>query len=204
MNFTDSETKINLMRAFAGESQARNRYDFAAELAKKQNMYFISNIFKLTAKQEQQHAKIFYDFLRQENGSNITIDAAYPVGNYDSLEELLDSSRHNEDEEHLTVYPAFAETAMREGYPTIAQAWQDIAKIEGEHSRRFAAFSALMRECRLFKGDEDTEWICLNCGHIFVGKEVPKACPVCRHPQGYFVPYKYYKFIAEEYSLNKF
>ena len=112
VNFSESQTKINLMRAFAGESQARNRYSFAADKAKKMGCYFIYNIFNLTANQEKAHAEIFYNHLKNENGGTIFIDnAGYPVDNYDKIEDLLKSAQHNEYEEHGTVYPDFAKIA---------------------------------------------------------------------------------------------
>ncbi len=202
VNFTESKTRENLMRAFAGESQARNRYTFAADKAKKMGCRFLYNIFTFTANQEKAHAEIFYNHLKQANGSNIVIDqAAYPVDNFDKIEELLRSAQHNEYEEYESVYPEFARVAKDEGFIDIAYSFEKIALIEKEHGDRFACFAELIEQSRMFTGDEDTEWICLNCGHIYKGKNVPKACPVCQHEQGYFVPYKYYKFAAERYTL---
>lgn len=201
VDFKTSKTRENLMRAFAGESQARNRYDFAAEEAKKQNMFFIQNIFKLTAKQEHQHAKVFYDFLKQENGANIEIDGAYPVGNYTELTQLLRDAEHNENEEFSNVYPSFADIAEQEGFPVIANAFREIAKIEDTHAKRFSCFAELLEQSRMFKSNTPIEWICLNCGEIVIATEAPKMCPVCHKEQGYFVPYKYYKFCAQKYSM---
>lgn len=201
VDFNSSRTKANLMRAFAGESQARNRYTFAADKAKKMGCYFISNIFTLTANQEKQHAEIFYDHLRQANGENIDIDGTYPVGNYDKLEDLLRSAKHNEYEEYEKVYPEFAAVAREEGFVDIAYSFEKIAEIEKTHGDRFQCFAELLENSKMFEGEEDTEWLCLNCGHIHKGKNVPKQCPVCTAAQGYFVPYKYYKFVAAKYGV---
>lgn len=199
--FNSSQTKINLMRAFAGESQARNRYTFAADKAKKQGLFFIYNIFTLTANQEKAHAEIFYNHLKQANGENIELDlAAYPVNNSDRIEDLLSSAQHNEYEEYEKVYPAFAQTARDEGFPEIAFSFEKIAEIEKTHGDRFGCFAELIKNSKLFEGDDSTEWLCLNCGHIHTGKAVAKICPVCQSDQGYFVPYKYYKFVAEKYG----
>ena len=199
VDFKNSRTKENLMRSFAGECQARTRYSLAAEEAKKKNMYFIQNIFKLTAHQEEQHAKVFYDFLKQENGINISVDGAYPVGNYSDLVELLREAEHNETEEFTKVYPSFAEIAEEEGFPTIAEAFRNIAKIEHSHAERFKCFAELLEQGRMFKSSTPIDWICLNCGNIVNSSDAPKICPVCHKPEGYWVPYKYYKFCAEKY-----
>lgn len=202
VSFNSSQTKINLMRAFAGESQARNRYTFAADKAKKMGCYFIYNIFTLTANQEKAHAEIFYNHLRQANGENIDISpAAYPVGNYDTPEELLRSAQHNEYEEYEKVYPDFARIAREEGFLDIAYSFEKIAEVEKTHGDRFGCFAELLENSRMFTGDKDTEWMCLNCGHIYKGANAPKQCPVCSVAQGYFVPFKYYKFMAEKYGL---
>ncbi|MCM1523530.1 MAG: rubrerythrin family protein [Ruminococcus sp.] len=201
VDFSKSETKINLMRAFAGESQARNRYTFAADKAKKMGCGFIYNIFNITANQEKAHAEVFYNHLKQENGGTVFIDnAGYPVDNFDKIEDLLRSAQHNEYEEFEKVYPAFAATAKEEGFPDIAFSFEKIALIESAHGDRFGCFAELLEKSKMFEGDEDTQWMCLNCGHIHTGKSVPKSCPVCQYDQGYFVPYKYYKFIAEKYG----
>ena len=202
VNFSESQTKINLMRAFAGESQARNRYTFAADKAKKMGCYFIYNIFDLTAKQEKAHAEIFYNHQKNENGGTIFIDnAGYPVDNYDKIEDLLKSAQHNEYEEYEKVYPEFAKIAKEEGFADAAFSFEKIAAIEKEHGDRFGCFAELIESSKMFQGDEDTEWMCLNCGNIHKGKLVAKQCPVCQVDQGYFVPFKYYKFIAAKYGI---
>ena len=199
-DLSESKTRINLM--LAGESQARNRYTFAASKAKKMNCWFLYNIFTLTANQEKEHAEIFYDHLISQNGKKIIIDSAdYPVDNYDKIEELLRSAQKNEYDEYENVYPEFARTAKEEGFADIAFSFEKTAEIEKIHGDRFGCFAELIESGKMYEGEEDTEWICLNCGHIQKGKTVPKQCPVCQHPQGYFVPFKYYRFIAERYGM---
>ncbi|MBQ8567810.1 MAG: rubrerythrin family protein [Oscillospiraceae bacterium] len=202
MDFNSSQTRINLMRAFAGESQARNRYTFAAETLKQQGWYFLYNIFTLTANQEKAHAKIFYDHLKNLNGSPVEIpQAAYPVDNYDNAEQLLRAAQHNEYGESDDVYPEFARIAREEGFPEVAFSFEKIALIEKEHGERFSCLAELMEKSKMFSGEKDTEWFCLNCGHIHKGPAVPEHCPVCSSDRGYFVPFKYYKLIAEKYGL---
>ncbi len=200
-DFNTSKTRGNLMRAFAGECQARTRYSLAAKKSKKMGYGLIENIFTITSNQEMEHAQIFYDHLKQSNGSNILVDGAYPVDNYEELEKLLRSSQHNEFEEYEKVYPSFAQIAKEEGFIEIARSFEQIAEIEKIHGERFECFAQLVEESKLFTADDSTEWICLNCGHIHKGPKVPGQCPVCQHPQGYFVPYKYYNFKAAGYAV---
>jgi len=200
MNLAQSATKENLMKAFAGESQARNRYTFAASVAKKQNMYIIQQIFDFTAHQEKEHAQIFYDFLKEMNGGSVNINTGYPVGNYEDLAKLLRDAQHHEYQESSVIYPEFARVARDEGFAAIADAFEKIAQIENSHGNRFGAFGELIEQNRIFKADGEIYWICLNCGHIHKGKEAPVQCPVCHHAQGYFVPEKYYKFLASDYT----
>jgi rubrerythrin len=201
MDFKKSQTRINLMRAFAGESQARNRYDFAASKCKTAGYWFLYNIFTLTANQEKEHAEVFYNLLQSENGDNIVLDCpAFPVNNEDDPINLLNAAVHNETEEATDSYVAFAKTAEEEGFADIAYIFDSISKIEQMHADRFDCFAKLLKKSQLFKGDDNTEWICLNCGHVHTGPVAPKSCPVCKHAQGYFVPYKYYHFIPEQYA----
>ncbi len=187
VNFNESNTKINLMRAFAGESQARNRYTFAASVAKKQGLYVIEAVFKLTAKQELAHANIFMKHLTDFNGESIKIDGTYPVEVTNSVIELLENAHHNETEEYTDVYKSFADEAEREGHLAVAASFKDIANIENEHAKRFELFANLLKENKLFVNDIECEWMCLNCGHNYNGKAVPEVCPVCSHSKGYFV-----------------
>ncbi len=187
VNFNESNTKTNLMRAFAGESQARNRYTFAAEIAKKQGLYIIEAVFNLTANQELAHANVFMKHLSEFNGESIKIDGGYPVEVTNSVVELLENARHNEMEEYSDVYKSFGEEAEREGYMAVADSFKDIGEIEKEHANRFELFAKLLKENKLFVSDVECEWMCLNCGHIYKGEKVPEVCPVCHHEKGYFV-----------------
>ena len=185
--FQESETRINLMRAFAGESQARNRYTFAASQAKQQQLHVLETIFKLTADQELAHAKVFYDFLQNEENQTVNIEAGYPVDLKGDMLDVLRAAQHNEMEEHNDAYPSFAQVAEQEGFPRIATAWKMIAEIEKTHADRFGNFANLLEKAQLFADDQQVSWMCLNCGYIHTGKEAPSVCPVCTHNQGYFV-----------------
>lgn len=187
MNFENSKTKDNLMRAFAGESQARNRYLFAASQAKKEKLHVIQALFEYTADQERAHAKVFYDHLKELSGKNILVDGQYPVDIYNNVYQLLRAAQHNEYEEHDDVYFKFGKIAEEEGFKDIAFSFKKIGDIEKTHGDRFGKFADYMEEGKLFLNDEKTEWLCLNCGHIHNANEAPKSCPVCSHPQGFFV-----------------
>lgn len=187
VEFKDSVTKDNLMRAFAGESQARNRYTIAASQAKKDGLHVISAVFAYTADQEKEHAEIFYKHLREMAGETIFIDGGYPVDISDDISELLKMAQHNEYEEHDDVYKRFGEMAKEEGFDRIAASFLQIAKIEKIHGDRFGKFAELVKEGRLFVSDVEEEWMCLNCGYVYRGKKAPGVCPVCQHDQGYFI-----------------
>lgn len=186
-NFMTSRTKENLMRAFAGESQARNRYIFAAQTAYEQNLYVLSEIFKFTASQEERHAKIFFGLLKDAAGKNIEISASYPADVYSELQQLLDSSVHNEGEEFEVIYPDFAKIASEEGFRQVESKFRMIAEIECSHQQRFDYYGRLLRENKLFRSDKTERWLCLNCGHIHEASEAPLVCPVCGARQGYFI-----------------
>ncbi len=185
--FQDSETKDNLMRAFAGESQARNRYTFAAAQAKKEKLHVISAIFAFTASQEKEHAEIFYNHLKELAGENIAVDGAYPVDISDQTADLLRLAQHNEYEEHDPVYRAFGEKAKEEGFHRIAASFFHIAEIEKTHGDRFGRYAKMLEEGTLFVSDVEVEWMCLNCGYVYKGTDAPAVCPVCQHDQGYFI-----------------
>lgn len=186
-DFNHSETKINLLRAFAGESQARNRYTFAASAAKNANLHVLEAVFTFTADQEKEHAEIFYKHLAEAAGQNITIDAAYPVDKGNDVLSLLKAAQHNEYEEYGDAYPAFGKIAEEEGFPVIAQHFKMIAEIEKTHGDRFGQFAELLEQEKLFISDVETGWMCLNCGHVMTGRQAPMVCPVCDHNQGYFI-----------------
>lgn len=187
MLLKDSKTKDNLMRAFAGESQARNRYTFAASQAKKQKLYVIEQVFLFTANQEMSHAKAYYKLLTELAGENIHIDGSYPVDIHDNIVDLLKSAQHNEYEESETVYPSFAKVAEEEGFTKISTMFKMIAAIEKIHGDRFGKFADLITNDKLLKSETETYWMCLKCGQIFKTKTPPPMCPVCEHPQGYFI-----------------
>ncbi len=187
MDFKDSVTRENLLRAFAGESQARNRYEFAASAAKKAKLQVIEQVFLYTAGQEREHASVFYKHLQKGGCDNITITANYPVDLPEQVDALLELAHRHEMDEYGDIYPAFAEKAREEGFGEIARHFQQIAEIEKVHAERFLRFHKLLKEGKLFVSDVETAWICLNCGHILRGKQVPEKCPVCDHDQGYFI-----------------
>lgn len=187
MNFNSSETKINLMRAFAGESMARNRYNMGASRAKSDGHYAIASLFDYTAKQEQAHATVFYNHLKEVNNSNFEINASYPVNVYDNTLQHLEAAVKNEYEEYETIYTSFGDIAKEEGFNAIANSFYMISNIERGHGDRFKLFADALKNSVLYKNETDTIWICTNCGHIHTGPAAPSLCPVCSHPQGYFV-----------------
>lgn len=188
IHFKESKTKENLMKAFAGESQARNRYTFAAEEARKQGLYAVSQVFLFTAEQERAHAERFYDLLKEMSGKTIEICGGYPVDKQQTVEELLYAAQHNEYEEYDDVYQNFGDMAKEEGFLEIASAFYQIAKIEKIHGDRFGKLAEMLENRTYFENSESGRWMCLNCGHIHSGKKVPGVCPVCRHEKGYFIP----------------
>lgn len=187
-DFKNSETALNLMRAFAGESQARNRYTLGAELARKQKLPGIEAIFRYTADQEKEHGEIFYQYLEPLDRQSVVIQAGYPVDLEQNTLAQLQAAARNEFEEHDQVYRQFAQKAMEEGYPQISASFQMIAQIEKTHGQRFQYLAERLEQGRLYLSQTETAWVCLNCGHIHYGTQAPQACPVCRHEQGYFVP----------------
>ena len=187
VDFKSSETKLNLMRAFAGESQARNRYTFGAQQAKEQKLHVIEAVFTFTANQEKEHAEIFYNHLKELAGENITVDGGYPVDITDSIVQLLRYAQHNEYEEHDPVYKTFGEKAKEEGFLDVARSFLMIAEIEKTHGNRFGELADLLEQNKLFVSDVECKWMCLNCGYVYEGKEVPRFCPVCQHDKGFFI-----------------
>lgn len=185
--FCTSKTKENLMRAFSGESQARNRYTFAGMQAKAQKQHAIAALYKFTANQEKAHAEIFYNHLKQCAGENIHIDGGYPVDIDEDICKLTELAIHNELEEAEKVYPSFAAVAREEGFSKAAQDFENIAKIEKIHAKRFQAFADMCKNNTLYSSDKEERWVCLNCGYILESKQAPKQCPVCGGEQGYFI-----------------
>ena len=188
VDFMESKTRENLMRSFAGESQARNRYTIAASAARKEKLEVVARVFEFTADQERAHAKVFYDLLLPSAGKNIAIDGNYPIDLSDKTVDLLKAARHNEYQEFEHDYAAFAEIAHREGFDLIGGQFELIAKIEKTHGDRFGLFADLLEQGKLFGADNDqTVWMCLNCGEIVTSSLAPQTCPVCRHGQDFFI-----------------
>lgn len=189
VNFKDSQTKENLMRAFSGESQARNRYNFAASVAKKQKLAIIQDLFNYTANQEQAHAKQFMDKLKEFSGEEIFISTSYPAEVENNTLTLLRLAQDHEGAEHDKIYKSFAETAKNEGFNDIATLFENIGSIEKVHSERFKRYADQLEGNTLFNKGDTEQWMCTNCGFIYENAKAPEACPVCMHPQGYFIPF---------------
>jgi rubrerythrin len=178
-----TRTEQNLLKAFAGESQARNRYEFAAKLALKEGFVQISNIFQKTANQEKEHAKRFFKFLE---GGEVEITASYPAGKIGTTAENLKAAAMGENEEWTKLYPAFAEIAKEEGFPEISVAFKMIAKVEAEHEKRFLKLLKNVLEGTVFQKKEKVRWTCTNCGYVHEGEKALDTCPACLHPKEYF------------------
>ncbi len=191
INFKESKTKENLMKAFAGESQARNRYTFAAEQARKQGMYAVADVFLFTADQERAHAERYYDLLKDLTGETIEICGGYPVDKDEDIVKLLEAAKHNEFEEYEDVYQAFGDTAKEEGFLEIASAFYQIAEVEKMHGKRFEKIAEMLKDGTYFDTPEESKWMCTNCGYIHTGRRAPSVCPACRHEQGYFIPLEF-------------
>jgi len=178
-----TETEQNLLKAFAGESQARMRYDYFAKQAKKEGLEQISAIFAETALNEKEHAKRFFKFLE---GRMVEITATYPAGKIGTTLENLHASADGENEEWTELYPAFADIAEEEGFKEIANAFRMIAKVEKAHEERYRKLAENIDSGIVFKRNDTFIWKCRNCGYIHEGKGAPKVCPACDHPQSYF------------------
>lgn len=186
-NLKGTKTAENLLKSFAGESQARNRYTFYASKAKKEGYVQISNIFLETAGNEKEHAEIFYKYLSRDlNGEPLEITASYPVDLHADTKSNLKSAAAGETEEYSELYPEFAKVAKEEGFEEIAKSFSEIAKVEKHHAERYSKLLANIENDKVFKKDEVLLWKCSNCGYIFEGKEAPEICPACFHPQAYY------------------
>jgi rubrerythrin len=181
--FAGSKTEHNLLKAFAGESQARNRYEFFAKEAKKEGYEQIAAIFQETADNEKAHAKRFFRFLE---GRTVEITAAYPAGKIGTTAENLKAAAAGENEEWTELYPSFAEIAKNEGFSEIAAAFKLIAKVEKEHETRFLKLLNNIENGTVFKKDGKVYWKCRVCGYIHEGDAPPEKCPACFHPKAYF------------------
>ena len=178
-----SQTEKHLLMSFAGESQARMRYTMFASTAKKEGFEQIAAIFLETAEQEKEHAKKFFSYLE---GGPLEITATYPAGIVGTTAENLKAAAEGENEEWTDAYPHFADVAEAEGFPVIAATFRKIAAVEAEHEKRYLRLMEKVVAGTVFAREEEIVWQCRNCGHVHTGKEAPKACPTCAHPQAYF------------------
>jgi rubrerythrin len=183
MELKGSQTEKNLLKSFAGESQARNRYTFFASVAKKEGYEQISAIFTETAGNEKEHAELFFKILE---GGMTEITASYPAGVIGTTAENLKEAAEGEKMEWGTLYPNFAEVAEKEGFKEIANTFRMVAKVEKEHERRYRKLLANVEQGKVFKKDKVIKWKCRNCGHVYEGSEAPERCPVCDHARSYF------------------
>lgn len=187
-SLSGTKTKENLLKAFAGESQARNRYTYFASVAKKEGYPTISNIFEETANHEKEHAKRVFKFL--EEGDDLEITATFPAGKIGSTADNLAAAINGEHEENTTMYPEFADIADAEGFSEIATVFRNIAVAEKYHEERFATLLHSIEVQDLLSKNGLVMWKCTNCGYHITAKEAPKVCPACGHPQGYFIEVK--------------
>ena len=183
MDLKGSQTEKNLLTAFAGESQARNRYTYFASAAKKEGLEQISAIFTETSEQEKEHAKREFKFLQ---GGEVEIQAAFPAGVIGTTLENLKAAAAGENYETTEMYPGFAKVADKEGFPEIAKVFRAIAVAEKRHRDRYLALAANIEKGRVFKREKPIRWVCRNCGYVHEGTEAPETCPACAHPQPYY------------------
>ncbi len=185
-----SRTEKNLLAAFAGESQARNRYTYFASAAKKEGFEQIANIFLETAENEKEHAKVFFKHLE---GGDIEITATYPAGVIADAKSNLEAAAAGENLEWTTLYSDFAKIAVDEGFPEVARSFEQISKVERFHESRYRKLIKNIENKEVFKKKASVKWHCINCGYIYEGAEAPNECPACKHPRSY------YEVLAENY-----
>jgi rubrerythrin len=190
MEFKGSKTEKNLLAAFAGESQARNRYTYFASAAKKEGYEQISALFLETAENEKEHAKLFFNLLK---GGDTEILAAYPAGVVGKTADNLKAAAAGENLEWTKLYQDFADVAKKEGFDVVYQTFTNVAKVEKFHEARYLDLIENVKEGKVFKKNASVKWHCRNCGYVFEGTEVPDQCPVCKHPRAYF------EVLAENY-----
>jgi rubrerythrin len=178
-----TQTEKNLLAAFAGESQARNRYTYAGSQARKEGFLQIAEIFEETASNEREHAKRFFSFLE---GGPLEITATYPAGKVGTTAENLEAAANGENEEWTDIYPRFAEIAKQEGFPEVAAAFTMISRVEKEHEARYRRLLANVRDGKVFKKDQPVRWKCKNCGYVHEGTDAPNKCPGCLHGREQF------------------
>ena len=190
MELKGSQTERNLITAFAGESQARNRYTYFASKAKKEGLEQMAFFFEETAGQEKEHAERLFKFLR---GGDAEVSANFPAGMIGSTLENLKAAAAGEHYEQTEMYPGFAKVAHDEGFKAIATVFESIAVAEKQHEKRYMDLAGNLEAGRVFKRDEEVVWRCRNCGYLHTGKEAPQSCPACAHPQSY------YELLGENY-----
>jgi rubrerythrin len=183
MEMKGSQTEQNLMKAFAGESQARNRYTYYASIARKEGYLQIADLFTETSENERAHAKVFFDLL---GGGKVEFTAMYPAGPAGTTAENLRAAAEGELEEWGTLYPDFAEVAEEEGFKKAAAAWRKVAAVEAYHERRYRKLLVNVEQDTVFKKAESTFWKCRNCGYVHEGTEAPNTCPACSHGREHF------------------
>ena len=185
-----TQTEKNLLTAFAGESQARNRYTFFASAARKQGLEQIANIFAETAENEKEHAKVFFTYLE---GGDTEITASYPAGMVKDTKSNLEAAAAGENMEWTTIYADFGRQARAEGFDDVARSFEQIARVEKFHESRYRKLAANIESGEVFKRKTVVQWHCTNCGYVHEGTEPPKECPACKHPQAF------YELLAENY-----
>lgn len=190
MELKGSKTEKNLLAAFAGESQARNRYTYFASKAKKEGYMQISAIFTETAANEKEHAERLFKFLQ---GGEVEISGSFPAGIIGTTEENLRASAEGEHYENTVMYPEFAKIAKEEGFSLIASVFEAIAVAEKQHEKRFLKLADNIKAGKVFKREKVVKWVCRNCGYVYEGTEPPEKCPACDHPQSY------YELLSENY-----
>lgn len=178
-----TQTEKNLLKSFAGESQARNRYAYFSSVAKKEGYVQISNIFAETAENEKEHAKVFFKYLE---GGEVEITAAYPAGIIKDTKANLEAAAAGEKMEWTSIYQDFAKTAKEEGFPDVAASFEQIAKVEKFHEERYRAFISNIEAKEVFKKKTPVKWHCINCGYVVEGTQAPDECPACKHPQSHY------------------
>lgn len=190
MEMKGSQTEKNLLAAFAGESQARNRYTYFASAARKEGYEQISALFLETADNEKEHAKLFFNLLK---GGEVEITASYPAGPAEDTAANLKAAADGENLEWTSLYQNFAEIAQKEEFAEVSTTFSEVAKVEKFHEERYRSLLKNVKEGKAFKKEVPLKWHCRNCGYVFEGKEVPETCPVCKHPRAHF------EVLAENY-----
>ena len=178
-----TKTEQNLLKAFAGESQARTRYNYFAGAARKEGLEQIANIFIETAENEKEHAKVFFKYLE---GGMVEITAMYPAGQIKDTASNLLAAAEGEKEEWTSLYQDFAKIAKEEGFDEVARSFEQIAKVEKVHEERYRKLLSNVQNQEVFKKPVAVKWHCINCGYVFEGTQAPKECPACKHPQSYY------------------